>query len=81
MNFIVTGIDFKDSEALERRMKARDAHMANIEKMKAEGTLLYAVAHLNQEGNMAGSTLILEMENEKAVEDYLEKEAYVLGKV
>lgn len=81
MNFIVTGYDYMDDQALERRMTAREAHMANIEKMHAKGQILMAAAHLNEEGNMCGSTMILEMDSQEAVEAYLKDEAYVVGKV
>lgn len=81
MNFIVRGIDYTDSDALNRRMAARQAHMENIEKMYADGSLLYAGAMLNEAGDMAGSTLFLEMDSKEDVEAYIQEEAYVKGKV
>jgi len=81
MNFIVTGYDFTDVDALDRRMKAREAHMANIVEMKNKGQILFAAAMTNDEGNMCGSTMILEMPSRQAVDDYLKLEAYVVGKV
>ena len=81
MNFIVTGYDFEDAEALNRRMHAREAHMANIHKMFKEGQILYAAAMLDDAGEMCGSTLFLEMPDRGHVEAYLEKEAYITGKV
>lgn len=81
MNFIVNGYDYKDHTALERRMKAREDHMVGIKDMVTTGKILYAVAMLNEEDNMCGSVLILEMENKEAVENYLKNEAYIIGKV
>lgn len=81
MNFIVTGYDYKDPQALERRMTARTDHMENIKAMKAKGEILFAAAMVNHAGDMCGSTMILEMEDEAAVQAYLEGEAYMIGKV
>lgn len=81
MNFIVNGYDYTDEKALDRRMKARQAHMANIEDMKAKGEILFAAAKLNDKGDMCGSTMILEMSSKSDVEKYLENEAYVKEKV
>lgn len=81
MNFIVNGYDYKDQEALDRRMKARENHMTGIKKMVTEGEILYAAAMLNEQEEMCGSVLILEMADKTAVEAYLKAEAYVTGKV
>lgn len=81
MNFLVTGYDYKDKEALERRMAVRELHMDNIVSMKEKGEILYAAAMLNNDGDMCGSTLILELESRQAAEAYVENEAYVKGKV
>lgn len=81
MNFIVNGYDFTDDQALERRMLAREAHMAGIVSMTEKGQLLMAAAKLNTKGDMCGSTMILEMESRAAVEAYLENEPYIRQKV
>lgn len=81
MNFILNGYDYKDEKSLERRMAAREGHVKNIEAMKNDKKILMACAMLNSDGNMCGSTLILEMENKEAVDEYLKTEAYVLEKV
>lgn len=81
MNFIVTGFDYTDEKALERRMAAREAHVENIKAMKAKGEILYAAARLNDAGEMCGSVMFLEMDDRAAVDAYLEEEAYVKQKV
>lgn len=82
MQFIVTGYDGKDPGALDRRMAAREAHLAMAGEMYAKGKWLYAAAILNEEGRMAGSVIICEFDSRQALEkDWLEKEPYVLGKV
>jgi len=81
MNFIVNGYDFTDEKALERRMQARDAHMANIQIMREKGRILFAVAKLNENGDMCGSTMILEMASREEVDSYLSMEPYIEKKV
>ena len=52
MNYMVIGRDYAD--AAERRQEQRTAHLEGVKKMKEEGTILYAVAML-EEGKMVGS--------------------------
>ena len=58
MQFIVTGYDYKDDKALERRLAARDAHLEMADKMSKEGKWLYAAALLTEDGKMCGSVII-----------------------
>jgi len=81
MNFIVNGYDYTDEQALERRMKAREAHMAGIVSMKEKGHILMAAAKLNEKEQMCGSTMILEMDSLEQVQAYVKAEPYVLQKV
>jgi hypothetical protein len=82
MQFIVTGYDGKDTGAPDRRMAAREAHLAMGKEMTDTGRWLYAAAILNEEGKMAGSLIICEFDSREALDkDWLEKEPYVLGKV
>jgi uncharacterized protein YciI len=82
MQFIVTGYDGTDLKALDRRMAAREAHLAMGKEMTATGRWLYAAAILNEAGKMAGSLIICEFDSREALDkDWLEKEPYVLGKV
>ncbi len=82
MQFIVTGYDGKDKDALNRRMAAREAHLSAAGKMYEKGKWLYAAAILNEEGKMAGSLIICDFDSREALEkEWLEKEPYVLGKV
>ncbi|HEY9778202.1 MAG TPA: YciI family protein [Planktothrix sp.] len=81
MQFLVIGYDGTDKEALERRMKARDAHLALGDKMRDEGNLLYAVAILDDDGKMVGSNVICEFESRTQLEDWLKEEPYMTGDV
>ncbi len=81
MQFIVTGHDGTDANALSRRMAAREAHMARCKAGHDAGHLLYAVAMLNDAGNMCGSILVVDFENRAALDAWLADEPYVTGKV
>lgn len=82
MQFIVTGYDGKDEGALERRMAAREAHLAMAGEMYETGRWLYAAAILNDAGKMAGSVIICEFDSRQALDSqWLDKEPYVLGGV
>ena len=82
MQFIVIGYDGTDDKALDRRMAAREAHLAMAEKMHDTGQWLYAAAILNKEGTMTGSMIVCEFDSREALEEeWLDREPYVLGKV
>lgn len=82
MQFIVMGYDGKDEGALDRRMAAREAHLSMAKKMVESGRWLYAAAILNDQEKMAGSVIVCDFDSRQALEsEWLEKEAYVLGKV
>ena len=48
MQFIVTGYDGKDDDALDRRMVARDAYLKIAKEMADNGKWLYAAAIINE---------------------------------
>jgi uncharacterized protein YciI len=82
MQFIVIGRDGKDDKALERRMASREVHLETARAMHASGNWLYAAAILNDEGNMAGSMIVCDFEDEAALKSqWLDNEAYVTGNV
>jgi uncharacterized protein YciI len=82
MQFIVSGYDGQDEGALDRRMAARQAHLAMAKQMVENKKWLYAAAILNEDEKMTGSLIICEFDSRKAMEsEWLDKEPYVLGKV
>ena len=82
MQFIVIGRDGTDENALERRMAAREEHLATAKKMHESGNWLYAAAILNDEGKMAGSMIVCNFESREALDkEWLDNEAYVKGNV
>lgn len=82
MQFIVLGYDGTDDNALERRLAAREAHLAQAQKWHEENKWLYASAFLNDEGNMVGSMIVCDFPSKEALEtEWLNHEPYVTGKV
>ena len=82
MQFIVRGLDGNDEKALERRMAARENHLAMAKKMYESQRWLYAAAILNEDGNMCGSVIICDFESEEALQsEWLDHEPYIVGNV
>ena len=82
MQFIVSGYDGQDEGALDRRMAAREDHLAMAKQMVENNKWLYAAAILNEEDKMTGSLIICEFASKQAMQsEWLDKEPYVLGKV
>ena len=82
MQFIVTGYDGKDDDALDRRMVARDAHLKVAKEMADNGKWLYAAAIINEKEQMAGPVIICEFDSKESLKkEWLDNEPYILGKV
>lgn len=79
MQFVVIAHDYKDG--LKRRLEVRAQHIALGDKMKAEGTFLYGVAMLSDNGMMKGSLEVLEFSSRNELDKYLEIEPYVVNNV
>ena len=81
MQFLVTAYDGTDSDAPQRRQAVRAEHIVLGEKLKAQGHLLYAGAILNEEGQMKGSAMFFEFPDQTGLDEWLQQEPYVSGKV
>ncbi len=81
MQFMVLAHDHRDESALARRMAARDAHLALARQHIDSGNLLYAVALLNERGEMCGSLLVTEYDSRAHLDEWLAVEPYVTGQV
>ena len=79
--YLVTGYDFKDDLALERRMGVREDHLKGVRALKAAGNYVIGGAMLNADGKMIGSTMILQFESEEALKSWKENEIYLTAKV
>jgi uncharacterized protein YciI len=81
MTFLIVAHDFRDPDALSRRMQQRVAHLDGVRKMKAEGTFLDGGAMLDDEGRMIGSMVLVEFASRSEVDDWLARDPYVTGQV
>lgn len=81
MQYVVIARDHKDSEALNRRLAAREEHLDAGQKLRDEGKLLYALAMVNDEGKMAGSVMVLDFATREEFDAWLANEAYVRNRV
>jgi len=78
MQYLVIAYDYED--ALDKRMENRPAHVEAARKLMADGTIINAGA-LIEEDKMVGSTLLVDFETEDALDNWLQNEPYVTGKV
>ncbi|MBS1990157.1 MAG: hypothetical protein JSS86_18170 [Cyanobacteria bacterium SZAS LIN-2] len=81
MQFVVTGHDGTDQEAVARRLAKREEHLKAAEKMKVSGTLKFATALLDDDGKMIGSILVVDFPSREELDQWLKVEPYILGDV
>lgn len=81
MQFIVIGYDGKDSEALQRRMQARDAHLEVCRNSLKAGNQLIGAAMMDEAGTMNGSVMIMDFPSRADLDQWLANEPYITGKV
>ena len=81
MQFLVMGYDALDEAAAERRLAARQQHLDSMNELRESGNILYAAAILNDKGQMCGSAIVASFESRKKLDQWLEVEPYVSGKV
>ena len=81
MEFLVIAYDGTDEGALERRMKVREAHLAQARRLKKDGHLIEGGALLSPEGKMIGSTLYLRFDTTEELHRYLGNDPYTTGNV
>ena len=79
--YLVTGYDHTDAEALERRMSVREQHLDNVRNLKKSGNHILGGAILDDKGIMIGSTMVLQFETDEAFNSWLEREIYITAKV
>lgn len=77
MQYVVHAYDHTDSEALARRLRVREAHLAGVRIMKANGTFHLGGALLDEEDRMIGSMMLVEFDSGEALQDWLDIEPYV----
>lgn len=81
MLYIVIAHDGSDADALERRLAAREAHLAACRRLQEDGVLHVGGAILDASERMIGSALLVEVEDEAELTELLEADPYRRGDV
>lgn len=79
--YLITGYDYTDGEALERRMSVRAQHLENVRKLKESGNYILGGAILDDKGMMIGSSMVLQFLTDEELEAWRENEIYITAKV
>ena len=79
--YLVTGYDYTDAEALQRRMNVRPHHLDGAKALKQNGNYILGGALLNDQGNMIGSVMVLQFETEEGLEAWEKSEPYIIQKI
>ena len=81
MQFLVKAMDYKDDDAIKRRMAVREAHIEVTKSLKQEGKYLIAAAIFDALEKMVGSIIICEFESEEILRKTLDNDPYSKGDV
>jgi uncharacterized protein YciI len=79
--YLITGTDYRDPSALERRLKARPDHLAAMSALKKSGNFVTGGATLDAQGNMNGSVIILQFQSEADLARWKAEEPYLFQDV
>jgi uncharacterized protein YciI len=79
--YLITGYDYTDEGALERRMAVRPHHLDNAKLYKGKGNYITGGALLDDNGKMIGSAMIMQFENEEELEAWKKGEPYITQKI
>lgn len=79
--YLLLADDYKDADALNRRMNIREKHLERMRLEKAAGRFITGGAKLNEQGKMHGSMLVVQLENEEAARAWVNADPYTINKV
>ena len=79
--FLILAHDYKDAEALNRRLSVREQHLQRMREERAKGNFVTGGAKLTADNKMYGSMLIVQLENEEAVRAWVKEDPYIKGNV
>lgn len=78
MHYVIHAYDPTDPDALDRRMAVRPAHLDYVRQLKEKGQFILGGALLNSDGQMIGSMLLLNMETEDQLTEYMKSDPYIV---
>ena len=81
MQSLIIAHDGTDEGAMDRRIAARQSHLEFCAQSLKDGNQYVGAAMLDDAGKMKGSVMIVDYPDRAAVDAWLAKEPYVVGKV
>ena len=79
--FLIIAEDYTDKDALNRRLTIRETHLQRMREEKKTGRFIIGGARLNDDGNMYGSMLVVNLETEEAVKEWVNFDPYFTERV
>lgn len=79
--YIVTGYDYTDEGALERRMNVRQQHLDGTVQLRASGNYILGGAILDDAGRMIGSAMVMQFDTDEQLEQWKQTEPYIIHKI
>jgi uncharacterized protein YciI len=79
--YLITGYDYTDKDALQRRINVRPHHLDFIKALKETSNYIVGGAILNAEKNMIGTVMILQFETVEALDSWKQREPYITQKI
>lgn len=81
MKFLINAYDYKDENAIARRLEVREEHMKGIAILYGKKNILFASAMINDNQIMCGSSLVMEFNSREELDGWLKSEPYVKNRV
>ena len=79
--YLVTGYDYTDAGAFERRMNVRPHHLDGASELKKNDNFILGGAILDDKGKMIGSVMIMQFETGEQLEQWKQTEPYITQKI
>ena len=79
--YIMYAWDGAREQGQERRMNVHPTHFENARKLKTNGNFFIGGAMLNDDGKMIGSMMVVQFETKEQLQQWLDTEPNITGKV
>lgn len=77
MQFLITGNDHTDADALNRRLAIRPKHIERMREEKVKGHFIFGGSRLNNDGKMIGSILVIDLPDMDAAQNWIKADPYI----
>lgn len=79
--YLITGYDFTDEDALHRRLSTRPHHIDQLKELKEKGNYIKGGAILDDAGKMIGTVMFMQFDTEEELGAWQQGEPYITQKV